>query len=333
MPFQLTILGTSSALPTSNRYPTAQVLNVRGRFFLIDCGEGTQTQMRKYKIGFSKINHIFISHLHGDHIFGLIGLISTFALLGRTGDLHLHAHSEIQDYLLPQIKFLYPENIPFRIVYHPLNFRKEQKIYEDKCVSIFSFPLDHRIATCGFRFEEKPALPNLIPAKIQEYNIPIRERQRIKEGADFTTSDGQTIPHSQLTVNKHKARTYAFCSDTRYNESYIDSVRNVNLLYHEATFARDNQALAQTTYHSTGEDAARVALEANAGHLIIGHFSARYKDHNTILKEAATIFPNTEAVSEGQIFEVECFSEFETGQADVPFCNIQIHNGCVPLVK
>ncbi len=304
MPFQLTILGTSSALPTSNRYPTAQVLNVRGRFFLIDCGEGTQTQMRKYKIGFSKINHIFISHLHGDHIFGLIGLISTFALLGRKNDLHLYAHSEIQGYLAPQIKFLYPENIPFKIVYHPLSFKKEQQIYEDKAVIIYSFPLDHRIATCGFRFEEKPVLPNLVPEKLTEYNIPICNRQAIKEGADFITDDGQIIPNSEITLNKHKARTFAFCSDTRVNESYIESIRNVDLLYHEATFACDNQALAQTTYHSTGADAARVALDANVGRLIIGHFSARYKDYTQILKEATAIFQNTEAVSDGQVFSI-----------------------------
>lgn len=304
MPFQLTILGTSSALPTSNRYPTAHVLNVRGRFFLIDCGEGTQTQMRKYKIGFAKVNQIFISHLHGDHIFGLIGLISTFALLGRSADLHLYAHSEIQAYLDPQIKFLYPEGISYRIVYHPLNFKREQLVYEDKSVTAYSFPLDHRISTCGFRFEEKPVLPNLIPEKIKEFNIPIRNRQAIKEGADFITENGRIIPNSELIVNKHKARTFAFCSDTRFNESYIESVKNVDLLYHEATFASDNQALAQTTYHSTGEDAARTASKAEVGKLIIGHFSARYKDHTRILKEAQAIFPNTEAISEGQVISI-----------------------------
>lgn len=304
MTFQLTILGTSSALPTSNRYPTAQILNVSGRFFLIDCGEGTQTQMRKYKIGFSKINNIFISHLHGDHIFGFIGLISTFALLGRKNDLHLYAHSEIQNFLEPQIKFLYPEGIPFRIVYHPLNFKKEQPIYEDKTVIVYSFPLDHRISTCGFRFEEKPVLPNLIPEKLKEYNIPIRDRQRIKEGADFITADGAVISNAELTVNKHKARSFAFCSDTRFNKSYIESVRNVDLLYHETTFANDNQALAQTTYHSTGEDAARVALLSNVGKLIIGHFSARYKDHTQILREASAIFQNTEVISEGEVISV-----------------------------
>jgi ribonuclease Z len=302
MPFQLTILGTSSALPTSNRYPTAQVLHVSGRFFLIDCGEGTQTQMRKYKIGFSKINHIFISHLHGDHIFGLIGLISTFALIGRTNELHIYSYSELQKFLDAQIQFLYADELPFRIVYHPLNFKKEQKIYEDRKVTVYSFPLTHRIPTCGFRFDEKPVLPNLIPEKIAEYQIPIRNRQQIKEGADFTTSDGRIIPHSELTSHKQRPRSFAFCSDTRYDESYIESVRNVDLLYHEATFARDNQDLAQTTYHSTGADAARIALKANAGKLIIGHFSARYKDHTPILNEAQEIFGNTDAISEGQIF-------------------------------
>ena len=159
----------------------------------------------------------------------------------------------------------------------------------------------NRYRYIGFRFEEKPVLPNLIPEKIKEYNIPIRNRQAIKEGADFITENGRIIPNSELIVNKHKARSFAFCSDTRYNESYIESVKNVDLLYHEATFASDNQALAQTTYHSTGEDAARIALKGNVNKLIIGHFSARYKDHSQILKEAQAIFPNTEAISEGQV--------------------------------
>jgi ribonuclease Z len=305
IPFELTILGTSSALPTSNRYPTAQVLHVSGRFFLVDCGEGTQTQMRKYKIGFSKINHIFITHLHGDHIFGLIGLISTMNLLGRINDLHLYAHSELQKYLSAQIQFLYTEELTFKIIYHPLNFKKGQKIYEDKKVSVYSFPLVHRIPTCGFRFEEKPPLPNLIASKIEEYLIPIHDRQRIKEGGNFTTINGQIIPYSELTTNKYQPRSFAFCSDTRFDESYIESVRNVILLYHEATFANDNKDLAQSTYHSTGEDAAKVALKANVGKLIIGHFSARYKDHTIILKEAQAVFPNTTAIAEGDVIQVE----------------------------
>lgn len=304
-PFELTILGTSSALPTSNRYPTAQVLNVLGRFFLIDCGEGTQTQMRKYKTGFSKINHIFISHLHGDHILGLPGLLSTMVLLGRTNDLHLYSHSDLQPFIATQLQFFYPEGMSFKIIFHPLNFRKEQKIYEDKKVSIFSFPLVHRIPTCGFRFEEKAPLPNLIPEKLKEYQIPIRERQRIKEGGDFVTENGQVIPHAELTTNKHLPRKFAFCSDTRFDESYLESVKNVDLLYHEATFANDNHELAQSTFHSTGADAARVAREAQVGQLIIGHFSARYKSHQQILEEAQAIFPETKATAEGDVIQVE----------------------------
>jgi ribonuclease Z len=305
MPFQLTILGTSSALPTSNRYPTAQALNVLGRFFLIDCGEGTQTQMRKFKIGFSKIDHIFISHLHGDHIFGLIGLVSTMVLLGRDKDLHIYSHSELQKFLSAQLNFLYSDEIPFRIIYHPLNFKREQLIFEDKKVTVYSFPLSHRVPTCGFRFEEKPGLPNLLPKKIEEYQIPIKERQRIKEGGDFLTSDGQLIPHSELTTHRFKARSFAFCSDTRFDESYIESVKNVDLLYHEATFAENNQELATTTYHSTGKDAATIALKAQVDKLLIGHFSARYKDHQPILNEALEIFHETKAISEGDEISVE----------------------------
>ena len=305
MPFQLTILGTSSALPTSNRYPTAQVLNVLGRFFLIDCGEGTQTQMRKCKIGFSKIDHIFITHLHGDHIFGLIGLISTMVLLGREKDLHIYSHSELQKYISAQLNFLYPDKITFLIVYHPLNFKQEQLIFEDTKVTIFSFPLSHRIPTCGFRFEEKLPMSNLLPKKVEQYKIPIRERQRIKEGGDFLTIDGQLIPHSELTSHRFKARSFAFCSDTRFDESYIESIRNVDLLYHEATFAQNNQELANTTFHSTGKDAAMTALKAQVGQLLIGHFSARYKDHSPILNEALEIFPDTKAISEGDVISVE----------------------------
>ena len=211
----------------------------------------------------------------------------------------------MQKYLAHQLRFLYKDEIAFKIIYHPLNFNQEEVIYEDKKVTIRSFPLSHRIPTCGFRFDEKPALPNLIPAKIEEYHIPIRDRQRIKEGGDFLTGDGRIIPHTELTTNKHQTRSFAFCSDTKYDESYIESVRNVDLLYHEATFAGNNQELAHTTFHSTGKDAATVALKAQVEKLIIGHFSARYKDHSPILKEAQEVFPNTEAVAEGQVISIQ----------------------------
>lgn len=303
-PFQLTILGTSSALPTSNRYPTAQVLNVLGRFFLIDCGEGTQTQMRKYKIGFSQINHILISHLHGDHFFGLIGLISTMELLGRKKDLHIFVHTSLQKFLSPQIRFLYPAGLSFPIVYHPLNPHEPEVIFEDKKLAIRSFPLVHRIATCGFRFDEKPELPGLRPDKIAEYQIPIRERQQIKEGGDFVTEEGRIIKHEELTIRKRLPRSFAFCSDSRFDESYLPYIEKVDLLYHEATFADDNQELATNTYHSTGKDAATIALRGGVGKLLIGHFSARYKSHQLILDEARAVFPNTLAIAEGDIIQI-----------------------------
>jgi ribonuclease Z len=206
---------------------------------------------------------------------------------------------------MAQLRFLYAGEITFKVIFHSLGYDNEQLIYEDKKVKVYSFPLSHRIPTCGFRFEEKAALPNLRPEKLEEYKIPIRDRQRIKEGGDFITPEGKTIPHAELTINHYKARSFAFCSDTRYEDTYIESVRNVDLLYHEATFAADNQELATQTYHSTGKDAATVAQKAGAEKLLIGHFSARYKDHSPILEEARKIFPNTFAIAEGDVFEVE----------------------------
>ncbi len=304
MPFELTILGSNSALPTSNRYSTAQVLNVLGRFFLIDCGEGTQMQLRKNRISFTKIDHILVSHTHGDHIFGLIGLISTMVLLGRKKDLHIFSHSELQKFIQFQLDFLYQQDVPFRMVFHPLSFKSPQVIYQDKKVSITSFPLKHRIATCGFFFQEIAKLPNLKKEKLEEYKIPIRDRQKIKEGADFVLPDGKTVPNSELVVPAGKPRSYAFCSDTAYSEEIVETIRGVNLLYHEATFAEEHKMLAGETFHSTGKQAAAIAQKANAKKLIIGHFSARYKTSSIILAEAREIFPETFAVEDNDVFNV-----------------------------
>lgn len=309
MPFELTILGSNSALPISNRYPTAQVLNVLGRFFLIDCGEGTQMQLRRNKISFSKIDHILISHTHGDHIFGLIGLISTMVLLGRKKDLHIYSHSELQRYIQYQLDFLYQQEVPFRLVFHPLSFKSPQTIFQDKKVTITSFPLKHRIATCGFLFQEMAKLPNLRKEKIDEYKIPIRDRQKIKEGADFISSDGKIATNDELVIPAEKPRSYAFCSDTAYLEEIVETIKNVDLLYHEATFAEDNKALAAETFHSTGKQAATIALKANVKRLIIGHFSARYKNPTLILDEAREVFPKTFAVEDGDVYKVISHSD------------------------
>ena len=304
MPFELTILGSNSALPTSNRYPTAQVLTVPGRFFLIDCGEGTQMQLRRNRISIARIDHILISHTHGDHIFGLIGLISTMVLLGRKKDLHIFSHSELQKFIQYQLDFLYQQEFPFRVVFHPLSFKSPQVIYQDKKVVITSFPLKHRIATCGFLFRETAKLPNLRKDKLEEYKIPIRDRQKIKEGADFVTTDGKVIPNSELVTGGEKPSSYAFCSDTAYNEDMIETISEVDLLYHESTFAEDNHALAAETFHSTARQAATIALKAGVKKLIIGHFSARYKKPDIILEEAREIFPATDAVEDGDVFKI-----------------------------
>ncbi|PTN06321.1 ribonuclease Z [Mangrovibacterium marinum] len=305
VPFKLTILGSSSATPTSERYPTAQVLNVLGRFFLIDCGEGTQQQLRRNRINYSKIDHICISHLHGDHFFGLIGLISTFILQGRRSALHIYAHSELQRYIKFQLDFLQLDQTAFPLIFHPLNFKRPQVIVENKKLRVSSFPLKHRIACCGFLFEELPREANIIKEKIAQYNIPIREIKNIKAGAEFITENGQVIPNAELTIPAPKPRSYAYCSDTAYNEAMIDTIRGVDLLYHEATFAQQDTALAAATFHSTGVQAAQIAKAAEAKKLLIGHFSARYKTPAEILRQARDIFPATEAVKDNASYLVE----------------------------
>lgn len=302
--FQLTILGSSSATPTSQRYPTAQAFHVPGRSFLIDCGEGTQHQIRKNKINFSRISHILISHLHGDHFFGLIGLISSQVLLGRKNDLHIYAHSELQRHTRFQLDFLEMGDLGFKLFFHPLNFKKPQLIFEDEKMSISSFPLKHRVPCCGFRFDEKQLPPNLIKEQIKKFQIPIRDMKRIKEGEDFMTGNGEIICNSQLIIPAKKPRSYAYCSDTAYSEAVAEAVKDVDLLYHEATFAESEKEIAAETYHSTGMQAARIATMANAKKLLIGHFSGRYKTIDDILSEARSIFPETYAVSDNETYAI-----------------------------
>lgn len=303
MAFELTILGSSSAIPTSERYPTAQVLNMLGRFFLIDCGEGTQIQIRRQKIGFGKITRIFISHLHGDHYYGLIGLISTFNLLGLKKDIHIYSPSQLKDIIQPQLDFL-KGDLQFDVIFHPLNFKKPQLIFEDKKVEVISFPLKHSINCCGFLFREKQKEANIKKECIEQYKIPIAQIRAIKQGADFVTTDGETIPNSVLTTPPPRPKSYAFCSDTAFYPPIADVIKGVDLLYHEATFTEELRDWADKTYHSTARDAAGMAKLANAGKLIIGHFSSRYKSIEPFLEEAYTIFPNTEAAVDGKTYIV-----------------------------
>jgi ribonuclease Z len=303
MAFELTILGSSSATPTSERYPTAQVLNILGRFFLIDCGEGTQIQIRRQKIGFGKIKHIFISHLHGDHYYGLIGLISTFNLLGLKNDLHIYSPSQLKDIIQPQLDFL-KGDLQFSVIFHPLNFKKPQLIFEDKKVEVVSFPLKHSINCCGFLFREKEKEANIKKECIQQYNIPIAQIVKIKQGAGFITEEGETIPHEVLTTPPPAPLSYAFCSDTAFFPPIVDVIKGVNLLYHEATFTEELRDWAIKTYHSTALDAAKIAQMAHAGKLLLGHFSSRYKSVDPFLEEAKTVFPNTEDAVDGKTYIV-----------------------------
>ena len=296
--FQLTILGSSSAMPTSVKYPTAQVLQVPGRLFLIDCGEGTQHQLRVNRIPISQINHILISHLHGDHFFGLIGLLSTQLLMGRQQDLHLYADSRLKEYVDSQFQFLGMNHPGFKMIFHPLNFNRADQIYEDKLITITSFPLNHRIPCCGFRFDEKPRQPNIRKDQLKRYQIPIREIKQIKAGKNFLSASGELILNDRLVTPAAAPRSYAFCSDTAYSPNIIPHLKDIDLLYHEATFEKCDEALARATFHSTGEQAARMANEAGAKKLLIGHFSARYRTSNSIINEAKAVFKTTEAAEE-----------------------------------
>ncbi len=300
---KLTILGSSSALPTSGRYPSAHVLNAHERLFLIDCGEGTQMQLRKTRTRFAKINHIFISHLHGDHVFGLYGLLSTFSLMGRTNTIHLYA-PENYDKMLKSHLSDFDINLSFEIDFIPLSGKDPVKILDDKYLTVTSFPLQHRIPSYGFLFREKRSERNIKKECIEKYQIPQVRLPAIKKGEDFVTPDGVIIKNEDLTLPPHEPLSYAYCSDTKYFKRLASFVKGVSLLYHEATFDKSKEDLAEITGHSTTLDAAKTAIDAKAGALIIGHFSARYKEIEPLIEEAQTIFPETYAAIDGHSYEV-----------------------------
>jgi ribonuclease Z len=289
---KLTILGSSSALPTSERYPSAHVLNAHERIFLIDCGEGTQMQLRKNKIRFSKINHIFISHLHGDHIFGLYGLLSTLSLMGRKSSLQLYAPESYKNILLSHL-LDFDIHLSYEINFIPLSGKDPRVILDDKYITVTAFPLKHRIPSYGFLFREKGADRNIIKECVTKYNIPGVRIPAIKKGEDFVTNDGEVIRNEDITTAPREPLSYAYCSDTKYFSRLSSFVKDVTLLYHESTFDSSLADLAEITGHSTTLDAARTALEANAGSLLIGHFSARYRSVTPLVEEARTIFKRT----------------------------------------
>ena len=304
MSFSLTILGSSSALPTSKRNPAAHVLNVHEHFFLIDCGEGTQLQINRFNIRLGKINHIFISHLHGDHIFGLYGLFSTFNLLNRKNDLHIYAHPDI-NHTIKYYKDHFGNKLNYTIIIHAFKAALPSLIFENKHLTVETIPLKHRIPTAGFLFKEKEKPKNIKKEVVEKYNISIKEIVKIKLGADYITKEGTIIKNEQLTLPPYKLRSYAYCSDTVYSEKYIQNISGVSLLFHETTFLDKDKKLAKLTHHSTALQAATIAKKAGVGKLLIGHFSARYKDVSVLVDEAKKIFKNTYAVEDGDNFRVE----------------------------
>jgi ribonuclease Z len=303
MKFEITILGSSSATPIYTRHPTAQVLNARERFFLIDCGEGTQMQMMRYKIKMQRISHIFISHLHGDHYLGLMGMLSTMHLQGRTTELHLYGQQDLMDVLEIQLR-LSNTVLRYNLIFHSVRHYVSSVILEDEDILVRSIVLNHRIPCTGFLFREKQKPRKLISNKMQQYNIPFIYFNKIKNGEDYEDDFGNIIKNEELTLPSSPSRSYAFCSDTIYDENIINDVRGVDLLYHEATFMHDMADRAQATYHTTSLQAAEIAKKAEVKKLLIGHFSARYKNLSLLLDEARSVFPNTELALEGLKFGI-----------------------------
>ena len=301
--FEVNILGCGSALPTTRHQATSQVVNVRDKLFMIDCGEGTQVQLRRSRLKFSRLGHIFISHLHGDHCFGLIGLISTFGMLERTADLHIHCPEELERLLLPQIAF-FCKGMSYQVVFHPYPPGVASVIYEDRSLTVETIPLRHRMPTCGFLFREKPALPHIRRDMMDFYQIPICWLNRIKNGEDYVTGDGRTIENRLLTTPADPPRAYAYCSDTSYQPRIVEQLKGVDLLFHEATFLSTDQARAKQTQHSTAAQAATIARDAGVGQLVIGHYSARYEDELPLLEEAQAVFPHTVLAQENLCLEV-----------------------------
>ncbi len=304
MIFSLTVLGVSSGLPTSKRFPTAHVLNVHGHLFLIDCGEGTQIQLRRYKVKFSRINNIFISHLHGDHFFGIFGLLSSFSMLGRKNDLHIYAPKELEKILLSETSPIDIQHFNYKIVFHSHKHELGQ-IYEDKKLTVEAFPLQHRIEAWGFVFREKQKQPNIIKEKIAQHNLSIVEIVKLKQGGDVLTADNQLLKHEDYTIPTAKPRSYAFCSDTVFLNRIIPIVKNVDLLYHEATFLHTEKKQAKLSQHTTAKEAGIIAQKADVKQLLIGHFSARYKSLDPLLQESQKEFPNTILAFGGLTIDVE----------------------------
>ena len=301
--FNINILGCGSALPTTRHLATSQIVDLRDKLYMIDCGEGTQVQMRRMRVRFGRLAHIFISHLHGDHCFGLPGLISTLGMLGRTGELVVHGPKEVETYLRP-VMDLFCRGMEFEVRFNPVDTRSHSLVMEDSSLSVYSIPLKHRIPTCGYLFAEKPKEAHIIREMTDFYQVPVRCMKDIKQGQDYVTPEGEVVPNSRLTRPAAPPKRYAFCSDTAYNRSIIPIIEGADLLYHEATFAECDLARAKETFHSTARQAAEIARDAHVKRLVIGHYSARYEDLSELHREAEAVFPGTILGNEGTVIPV-----------------------------
>ena len=299
---KLQILGCYAATPRTMTNPTSQVLEVKNHMFLIDCGEGTQVQLRKHKIKFSRINHIFISHLHGDHFFGLPGLVSTFRLLGRDKELHIYGPKGIKEAITLLLK-LGDSWTNYQLYFHELNSKESEVVFEDDKVTVETIRLSHRVYTNGFLFKEKEGERKLNVEAVEKYKIDKAYFQNIKNGRDVVLDDGTVVSNTELSFDPPVPKSYAYCSDTGYKPDIVDQIKGATALYHESTFLESEAHLAVKTKHSTAMQAASIAKAANVGMLILGHYSTRYKSIELFKEEAMEIFPNVELADDGKFFE------------------------------
>ena len=302
MKFEITVLGNGSAMPTAHRHHSAHIINVHEQFYLIDCGEAVQIQIRRYGLPMLKINHLFITHLHGDHIFGIHGLLSTMNALERKTPLNIYAPQEMRDILEHHMKY-YEKDFGFEIIFKEVKTNEHNMIYENKVLQVYTVPLRHSIATCGYLFKEKEPPLNVKKFQIERYNLSLSEIVKIKQGENIQR-DGEIINNEELTYRPYKGRSYAFISDTAYSKKAAELISGVDILYHESTFLECDKITAKKTGHSTAQQAAKVAEIAKARKLLLGHFSARYKDELLFEEEAKKIFPNSEITSEGKTYSI-----------------------------
>ncbi len=302
-PFRVHILGCGCALPTMRHFASSQVVEIREKLFMVDCGEGAQVQLRRARLRFTKISAIFITHIHGDHCFGLIGLISTFGMLGRTAPLAIYAPKDLEDVLKIMIdKFC--NGLEYEIEFHAVDTKRQAVIYEDRSLTVESIPLRHRVPCSGYLFREKPLLPHIRRDMIDFYKIPVSQINNIKNGADWVDSEGNVVPNERLVVPNQSARSYAYCSDTQYLPQLSEMIRGVDTLYHEATYLSRDAERAKLYCHTTAAQAAQVAKDAGVGKLVLGHYSAKYDDESELLDEAKSVFANTMLSDENIIVDV-----------------------------